>query len=175
MMYILGTNGIIKNVDTFVQQLLVFSEQDHLVIQAFDARMIFGKDHLISATMHARRAFKQGTNATNSLALEILLYAAGERQIQKAIKKIGVKKGKQPIVFLMTDPLNTKRDKSAERAVISRLLKTFHLTLDDTVLKGNKTTLKRFGITDKELSTVPKEKYGELILEKVALVDVIKK
>jgi len=175
MMHVLGTYGTIKNVDAFVQQLLAFSEQEHLVIQVFDARVIFGKDHLVSATMHARRAFEQGTNATNSLALEILLYAAGERQIQKAIKKIGVKKGKQPIVFLMTDPLNTKRDQSVKRAVISRLLKTFHLTLDDTVLKGNKTTLKRFGITDEQLSTVPKEKYGELILEKVALVDVIKK
>jgi KEOPS complex subunit Cgi121 len=174
-MYILGTNGIIKNVDTFVQQLLAFSEQEHLIIQAFDARVIFGKDHLISATMHARRAFKQGTNATNSLALEILLYAAGERQIQKAIKKTGVKKGKHSIVILITAPLNRKRDKSVERAVINRLLKTFHLTLDDTVLIGNRTTLKRFGITEKELSTVPKEKYGELILEKVALVDVIKK
>jgi len=174
MITILGTYGTIKNVDLFVQQLLAFSKEEDLVIQACDARVIYGKDHLFSATTHAKRAFQQGTNATNSLALEILLYAAGERQIQKAIKKIGVKKGKQQIAFILTDSLNRKRNGNLDRGVIHRLLKTFHLTIDEKALKGDRNTLKRFGISDKELSTIPEEKYGELILEKVALVDVIK-
>ncbi|HWR62804.1 MAG TPA: KEOPS complex subunit Cgi121 [Candidatus Thermoplasmatota archaeon] len=174
MITVLGTRGTIKNIDTFVQQLLVFSKQEHLIIQAFDARLIYGKDHLISATTHAKRAFQQKTNATNSLALEILLYAAGERQIQKAIKKIGIKKGKQPIVFIITDSVNQKSNKTINKSVVQRLLKTFQLTIDETLIKGDKSTLKRFGITDVELSTIPEEKYGDLILEKVALVDVIK-
>ncbi len=92
MITVLGTWGAITNVESFVQQLGVFSTQEHVVIQAFDARVIYGEDHVISAVNHAKRAFRQGTNATNTLALEILLYAAGERQIQKAIKKMGVKK-----------------------------------------------------------------------------------
>lgn len=174
MITVLGTHGTIKNIDTFVQQLLTFSKQEHLVIQAFDARMIYGKDHLISATTHAKRAFQQGTNATNSPALEILLYAAGERQIQKAIKKIGVKKGEQQIIFVVTDFLDQKTNRYVGKTVIQRLLKTFQLTIDEKVLKGDRTTLKRFGITDQELSTVPEEKYGDVILEKVAMVDVIK-
>jgi len=174
MITVLGTRGTIKNIDTFVQQLLAFSKQEHLVIQAFDARLIYGKDHLISATTHAKRAFQQGTNATNSLALEILLYAAGERQIQKAIKKIGIKKGKQPIVFIITDSVNQKSNTTIKKSVVQRLLKTFQLTIDETLIKGDKYTLKRFGITDVELSTIREEKYGDLILEKVALVDVIK-
>ena len=174
MITVLGTRGTIKNIDTFVQQLLVFSKQEHLIIQAFDARLIYGKDHLISATTHAKRAFQQKTNATNSLALEILLYAAGERQIQKAIKKIGIKKGKQPIVFIITDSVNQKSNTAIKKSVVQRLLKTFQLTIDTTVIKGDMFTLKRFGITDVELSTSPEEKYGDLILEKVALVDVIK-
>jgi len=174
MITVLGTRGTIKNIDTFVQQLLAFSKQEHLVIQAFDARLIYGKDHLISATTHAKRAFQQGTNATNSLALEILLYAAGERQIQKAIKKIGIKKGKQPIVFIITDSVNQKSNTTIKKSMVQRLLKTFQLTLDETLIKGDKYTLKRFGITDVELSTIREEKYGDLILEKMALVDVIK-
>jgi KEOPS complex subunit Cgi121 len=174
MITVLGTHGTIKDIDSFVQQLLLFSKEEQLVIQAFDARVIYGKDHLISATTHAKRAFEQGTNATNSLALEILLYAAGERQIQKAIKKIGVKKGKQQIAFILTDSLNQKRNRTLDKAVIQRLLKRFHLNIDETVLKGDRNTLKRFGITNQELSTIPEEKYGDLILERVALVDVIK-
>ncbi len=164
----------IKNVDSFIQQLFQFSNEEHLVIQAFDATVIYSKDHLISAATHAKRAFLQGTNATNSLALEILLYAAGERQIQKAIKKVGVKKGEQQIVFLITDSADQKGKKSIDKAVIRRILKTFQLTTDEQELKADRETLKRFGITEIELSTIPEEKYGDLILEKIALVDVIK-
>jgi len=175
MIQIIGARGTIRNVETFVQHISDFSDQEHLVIQVFDARMIFGENHLISATLHARRAFEQGTQATNSLALEILLYAAGERQIQKAIKKIGVTQGKQSMVFLLTDPLHLKPRKTVDKAVIQRLFRTFRLSRDDAVINGDRMTLKRFGITEVELSTVSQEKYGELILEKIALVDVVKK
>jgi KEOPS complex subunit Cgi121 len=174
MITVIGSYGTIKNVDVFVQQLLLFSKEENLVIQALDASAVYGKDHLVSAANHALRAFEQKTNATNSLALEILLYAAGERQIQKALKKIGVKKGKQQIAFVVIGPLSRRRKTHFNGTVIDRLLKRFHLTSDDTVLKGGRNTLKRFGITDQELSTISERKYGELILEKVALVDVIK-
>jgi KEOPS complex subunit Cgi121 len=174
MITILGARGTIKNVESFVEQLLVFSTQEHLVIQAFDASVIYGKDHLISATIHAKRAFQQGTNATNNLALEILLYAAGERQIQKAIKKIGVKKGQKQIIFLITDLTDHTHHIGVDTSVIDRLLTMFHLTKDEQIPTGNKETMKHFGITEKELSTVTEERYGDLILEKVALVDIIK-
>jgi KEOPS complex subunit Cgi121 len=174
MMVVIGAYGTIKNVDSFVEHLLRFSKEENLIIQAFDATVVYGKDHLISAIFHAQRAFKQGRNATNSLALEILLYAAGERQIQKALKKIGVKKGKQQIAFIFMNEMTQKKNKRIDEAVIKKFLRMFHLTSDDKVLKGDRNTLKRFGVTDQELSTIPESKYGDLILEKVALVDVIK-
>jgi KEOPS complex subunit Cgi121 len=174
MIVVIGTYGTIENIDTFFQQLLTFSKKENLVIQAFNATAIYSKDHLVSATMHAHRAFKQGTNATNTLALEILLYAAGERQIEKAIKKIGIKKGKQKIAFVLTNPLNRIRKHDLDDTIIKKLLQMFHLIADEKVIQGNRATLKLFGITDQELSTVPESHYGELILEKVAMVDVIK-
>ena len=174
MIVVIGARGTIKNINSFVEQLLLFSKKENLVIQVFDATVIYGKDHLISATTHAQRAFEQGRNATNSLALEILLYAAGERQIQKALQKMGVKKGEQEIAFILTNDMTLKTKSRIEKAVIKRLLRTFHLTSDETVLNGTRTTLKRFGITEKEISTVPESNYGDLILEKIALVDVIK-
>jgi KEOPS complex subunit Cgi121 len=174
MIVVIGARGTIKNIDSFVKHLLLFSKKEKLVIQAFDAAVIYGKNHLISATTHAQRAFEQGRNATNSLALEILLYAAGERQIQKAIQKIGVKKGEQSIAFAITNDMTPKTKGHIEKTVIKKFLRMFHLTSDDQVLEGNKTTLKRFGITEKEITTVQESNYGDLILEKVALVDVIK-
>jgi KEOPS complex subunit Cgi121 len=175
MIAVVGAYGGIKNIDSFIKQLLVFSEKERLVVQAFDATMIYSDDHLISATAHAKRAFQQGTNATGSLALEILLYAAGERQIEKAIKKMGVKKGRKKIVFVLTDPLEGTRKKTIDETVKRKLLKTFDLQLDEKAIQGDTGILKRFGITDQELSTIPKDHYGDLILEKVALVDIIKK
>jgi KEOPS complex subunit Cgi121 len=174
MITVIGSVGTIQNIETFVQQLLLFSKNEHLVIQAFDASAVFGETHLVSATQHALRAFEQKTNATNSLALEILLYAAGERQINKAIKKIGIKKGRHTIAFVLIDQRKEKPDQKHIQTVIRKLLRKFHLTLDNTVLEGDRDTLKKLGITDQEIVTIPESKYGDLVLEKVALVDVIK-
>jgi len=174
MITVIGTTGAIKNIDVFLQRLLVFSEEETMVIQALDASAVYGKDHLVSAAMHAMRAFDHQTNATNSLALEILLYAAGERQIHKAIKKIGVKKGEQTIAFVLIDTVMKKPDDKRMDGVIQKLLQEFHLNLDNTVLEGDKAKLMKLGISVKEIGTIPKSKYGDLVLEKVALVDVIK-
>jgi KEOPS complex subunit Cgi121 len=174
MIEVIRTNGNIRNIERFIQQLLTFSTKENLVIQALDATVIYSKDHVISATNHAQRAFEQKTNATNSLALEILLYAAGERQIEKALKKIGIKIGKQKIVFVLTNQLHEKRNRAIDETIIKKLVKTFHLTIDENAIHGDRTTLKRFGITDQELSTIPECNFGDLILEKIAMVDVIK-
>lgn len=175
MILIVGAHGCIEDVESFILQLLSFSKKENIVIQTFDASAIYSPDHLISATQHAKRSFQQGTNTTNSLSLEILLYASGERQIEKALKKIGVKKGQQRIAFVLTEGLNRKRNVSISEVLKKKLLRTLHLQLDEKAICGDKKTLKRFGITEKELSTVPERRYGDLILEKIALVDVKKK
>jgi KEOPS complex subunit Cgi121 len=174
MIKVIGARGSIADVDLFLQKLIEFATKEQLVVQALNADMIYGKEHLLSATEHALRSWAQGTNATNSLTLEILLYAAGERQIQKAIRKMGVRTGKQSIALLLVDMKKQKRNRKAYDSVIDKLLCTFHLTSDDKVLEGNNDTLKHFGITAEELQTVPKTMYGELILERVAMVDVLK-
>jgi KEOPS complex subunit Cgi121 len=173
-MIVVGARGSISDVDGFLRKLLEFATQEQLVIQALNAEMIYGKEHLLSATEHALRSFIQGTNATNSLALEILLYAAGERQITKAIKKMGVKTGRQKLAFVLLDPSKQRKTRKAYDHTFEKLLCMFHLAPDDTVLEGTIGTLERFGVKDQELCTVPQEKYGDLILERVAMVDVLK-
>ena len=91
-----------------------------------------------------------------------------------ALQKIGVKKGEQAVAFVLTNDMTLKTKSRIEKAVVKKLLRTFHLTSDETVLNGTRTALKKFGITEKEISTVPESHYGDLILEKIALVDVIK-
>ena len=53
-----------------------------------DPDKICGSGHLLSAAMHAERAFAEGTNRSNSLPTEIILYAAWDRQIGRALAKM---------------------------------------------------------------------------------------
>ena len=54
----------------------------------FDPSAVCGKDHIISAVMHADRAFAEKRNRAKTLLTEIVLYAACERQIGKALAKM---------------------------------------------------------------------------------------
>ena len=173
MTRIIGAKGNIYDIDYFFKKILALSEEFKITIQAVDAELIYGKNHLISASKHAKRAFKQEENSTNSLAMEILLYASGEKQIQKAIKKMGVKEGSGNIAFIFDETQGEKNGKISDK-IIDEILDTLDLIKDNKVLEGDRDTLRKFGITQKELKTVPENKYGDIILEKVAMVDIIK-
>jgi len=167
MYKIIGAKGNISNIDEFLGKINSFCEKNSIVIQVFNAQMIFGDNHLVSAYEHAKRAFEQKTNTTNSLAMEIMLYTSGERQLKLAIPKIGVKKGQADIAFILIG------DKITDK-LIDELLEKLSLKRDDKVLEGDINTLKKFGLKESEIKTVSKDKYGDLILEKIALVDIIK-
>lgn len=126
-----------------------------------DGDMVFGADHLSSALTHAVKASAEGRNASDSLAMETLLYASGERQLSSAIKKMGV--GPETV-----------------RVVLAAVRGPFSpgegwTELPDTDPVPDRARLARFGVTEKEMSTVDESRLSELVLERVAAVDVIKK
>ncbi|OYT57866.1 hypothetical protein B6U70_01795, partial [Euryarchaeota archaeon ex4484_162] len=128
------------------------------------------------AAQHAIRAMRRGTNSMKSLAMEILLYAAGERQIKNAIEKIGVKENSKSFVFIIVDDvadIKDARGKISDKD-IDKMLEELHLFKNDSMLKGDKKILERFGISKNELDTVGEDRYEKLILEKVAMVDILK-
>jgi KEOPS complex subunit Cgi121 len=142
-------------------------------MQVFDASMVFGKAHLNSAVEHALRAIKRKTNSTNTLDKEIMLYASGERQIKKASPKMGIKKGCEEIVLVLFNKENNYGEKISDK-ILKNILKQLDLKHNDSVLEGNYQKLLDFGLSKDEIETVTKDKYEFLILEKVAMVDVIK-
>lgn len=174
MIEVIGAKGNIQNINLFFKQILTLSKEYKITIQAVNADMIYGKNHLTSASEHAIRAFKQKKNSTNSLAMEILLYSSGERQIQRALQKVGVKKGKVNIAFVLVGGVKEEINEKIPDKIIDKILETLNLIRDNKVLEGNIDTLRKFGITQQELTTVPENKQRNLILEKVAMVDVIK-
>jgi len=167
MIKIIGAKGNIEDVDIFLKQISDFSEKNKIIIQAFNADLIFGKNHIISSYNHAVRSFKRKNNITNSLAMEVLLYSSGERQIKLAIPKMGINKGTANVAFVFIgEKLSNKK--------INEFLKMIYFKFDDKVIEGDINTLKKFGFSDTEIKTVVKDKYEDLILEKVAMVDIIK-
>ncbi|MFX0171262.1 MAG: KEOPS complex subunit Cgi121 [Candidatus Hodarchaeota archaeon] len=62
-----------------------------IAAQLLDNNFVWGRQHLFSAIWHAYNAEKNNRMISKTLSMEIVLYTAGQRQIKKAIKLLGVK------------------------------------------------------------------------------------
>ncbi|MHA2290384.1 MAG: KEOPS complex subunit Cgi121, partial [Promethearchaeota archaeon] len=69
--------------------------------QLFDFRPIWGYKHIFSALWHAEKAKNANRMISKSFSMEILLYLAGCRQIQKALDMLGVKEGTHKIIGVL--------------------------------------------------------------------------
>ena len=122
-----------------------------------DPMRICGRDHVISAVMHAERSFEHGTNRSKTLLTEILLYAAGERQISKALSMMKPKGGCKEYALALLDQPDDLR------------LSDIGMERDDTILDANDEKAgimgfdRSFGIS-----------YEDQALEMVALLDLAK-
>lgn len=130
---------------------------------AMNSKKVCGKEHLMSAATHAQRAFERGTNSSSSLGLETVLYASGERQISRALEKMGLLPGSEEVALVLFD---LDPDEAIRGLGMAR---------DDGILECTLEKLKAFGITDEELDAVPQELIGDLVLERVAFVEIVKR
>lgn len=122
----------------------------------FDPEFICGKDHVISSYLHAKRAFSQGTQRSKNILTETILYASADRQIGRAIKKMSPKDQNKGFVVLV---IGECKDLA---------LSNINAERDDSLIECTDISAKNMGL---EESSIP---YAELILEHIALVDVMK-
>ena len=170
--HILSGQVNIDDVNSFMEKIQEISKINQITIQAFNADMICGKNHLYSAAAHAIRSEKQHSKTTHSLAMELLLYAAGERQVKHALEKMGITKGKNNLALVIVN-FYSKKQNVVDRCIES-LIEQFNIQIDDSLLICSMKKMKNFGITDKQLKSVSEENYEYLILEQIAQVDIIK-
>ena len=90
----------IADVDVFVAELDAIGEACGCAVTAFDARYVAGRRHLEAAVDRANRAFERDDAIADDRGIEILLYAAGRRQIQQALE-MGVSEGRWPVVVVV--------------------------------------------------------------------------
>jgi tRNA threonylcarbamoyladenosine modification (KEOPS) complex Cgi121 subunit len=143
-------------------------------IQLFDAQLIATQEHLYFAVLNALQAFQNSTNHSKSPAMETILYASAQRQIQKAIERIGIKPQTKnvAVTIIGEDPKQIQSDLEA-------LTESVGKEPDDKVLAMTKTKetkiRKAFEIGEEELKTVTKNGDSEtaivnLVIERVALL-----
>ena len=130
------------------------------VIVLFDAAKIAGKPHIESAVMHAKRSFSDGKNIARTLSMEILVYASGQRQCSLA-PRFGLQKGRNLVYVLILDG-ETERAKEEIRQLVEE---------SDEVTADRETLKKEFDISDEEIGVVGEDRIGELVLERVAMLD----
>ncbi|MGD0057118.1 MAG: KEOPS complex subunit Cgi121 [Methanomassiliicoccales archaeon] len=159
-MNIVGARGKMANPKVLVEALQTLSSGQGL---ALNADLVCGADHLRSAVAHAERAFERGSNVSSTLAMETMLYASGERQISRAMKKLGMREGVERLAIVLFDVED-----------VDRTLHSLELTRDDSVLEPSTAKITRFGISERETKAIPEETWPDLVLERVAFVELQK-
>jgi len=88
------------DINAFVDRLDAVGRDHDVTVQAFDARYVVSRRHLERAVELADRARDRGEAIARDRSVEILLYAAGRRQINRAME-MGIQEGETPAVVLV--------------------------------------------------------------------------
>lgn len=158
----------VDDLGAFLDRLDAVADDHGVTVQAFDARYVVDRDHLARAIERADRAFARGENVARDRGVEITLYAAGRRQIDRALE-MGVAEGRLPVVVLVDDPGG---DADAEDAAADAVRES--LTPEPTLGEYDPERVRAFfDVTDRELAATAGD-LADVVHERVALLDVEK-
>ena len=161
----------IDDLEAFLGELDAISDAHEVTVQAFDARYVVDREHLALAVELADRAFDRGENIARERGVELLLFAAGRRQINRALE-LGVDQGRQEVVVLVDaddagdDDLESGVEVAAAGAVADLLEPAETLGRYDPALVRD-----FFDVGDAELAAVDGD-LPDLVRERVALLVV---
>ncbi len=159
---VVGARGTVTDAQAVVAKAQAWAEERHAEVMLADAKLVFGRDHLESAILHAVRARGTGTGVARDLGLETLRYLSGARQVTDAIRAAGLHGGSASAAVVVFEG-------SADE-----LLTHLGWTRDDTVLGARGKSLRNLGIGASAERTVAADRAADLALERTALLDIEK-
>lgn len=160
----------VDDLDAFLDAVTAIREETGAIVQTFDARYVVSPEHLTRSADLAARAFDRGENVARDRAVEILLYAAGRRQIDDALE-IGVSTGETAVVALV-DARSTTDPTAAADAAASELRALLEPT--ETIADYDPELVREFfDVSRRELDATTGD-LSDIVLERVALLDVEK-
>lgn len=158
----------IENVPDLIKKLNSIASENSSIIQAMDARKIAGMRHVEFAVEKALHAKECNNNVAKDLGVEIMRYASGKRQIGGAFS-MGVHSGKNDVVIVVLGTAeNVEQSLQDLKPIVSE-----SPVMDYTVSKKDE-LLGQFSITDAEIEAIGEEMLPDLVLERVALVNILK-
>lgn len=172
---IIGFRNVkIVDVNQFVEKIRGAAKP--ALVQMFDADRVAGFEHLFFAILNALRAFSQKNNISETVDMESLLYASGQRQIRKAIEMTGVKldTSNVAVLILADDKLKIQNGEKGVNGLINGVR-------DDQILEVRSEEkihklMKLFNVTELELRSLSDRKTADykmitkLIIERGALL-----
>ncbi len=177
---LLAGAATIDDLDAFLESIEQIATRTETVIQAVNAQYVTSEEHLRRAVELAERAIDRNEAIARDPAVEILLYAAGRRQISDALE-MGVGEGVDPqsIVFIVVERRKSESssgpettDDSGVDAAIDALESLYEPA--DVIGSYDAALVDRFfSIEDSELDLVDGDR-DAIVRERVALLDVSK-
>ena len=151
--------------DSFLHAVRTIASDNGTAVICFNADNLAGKRHAEIALRHALRSQKAGTLIANSFEMEALLYASGSRQCSVA-SSFGVHTGNNR-AYICCCPGG---------AAVWEALAPLVRFVDgdwDTITPEHRAKLKElFAIPDEEIAAAGESRFTDLVLERVALLEV---
>ena len=135
----------------------------HLIF--FNADLMAGRLHALSALSHAFRAEAEGCMISSRVEMEALLFASGSRQCQTGMR-FGLKEGKNNAYLCICPPSGGAYEE------ILPLLTPSEEDWDTISPEKSETLAENFGITPAEIEAAGPGRMVDLVLERVALLEV---
>ncbi len=162
---VLAATCFIENRNTFLHKIRTIAESFDTHIICFNADMLAGKRHARTALHHAVRSFHNRSMVSNTLEMEALLFAAGSRQCSIA-SSFGVHDGDNSLLVCCYP---------TREGIWDALAPLLNITnRKEEIINHPKRTylMELFGITEEENASCSGDHITELVLERIALLEV---
>ncbi len=134
------------------------------IVQALDADKVVSTRHLLFATKKAMSAFSQKRNIAKDAGLEIMRYASGERQIERAFG-MGVSDRTERIALILAHW--GSEPSWPDEGELSGLIEPDGLGCSCRY----EAVKEAFNISSAEIEAVGEDRIEDLVIERVALAD----
>lgn len=149
----------------FLGRIREIADEYRTHIIFFDSSRLTGRDHVKVALRHAWRSWIDGEPIANSFEMEALLYAAGTRQCQVAAS-FGIHLGMNRSYVAVCPQVPGVRERLAD------LVKVVDEDWEEIDPAKRERLADLFDITVQEIQAVGEERFRELVIERVALLDI---
>lgn len=117
-------------VDEVLKKVRKVDSEVGTVSQLFDAAKVAGFAHLAHAGRLALLAHLRGSGFTDTLSMELACWTAGERQIGRALEKVGLREGTRTVALVS---VGEKRE--AVEEALERILQETGIKREDGVVE----------------------------------------